>query len=77
MRKIQSKKQKLGIYEINKKSLSSFDDGKSVLNDAILVFIKTQIYTNDIDSYNKNDFHKKKRFSQMITNKNKCLRINS
>ena len=61
MRKIQSKKQKLGIYEINKKSLSSFDDGKSVLNDAILVFIKTQIYTNDIDSYNK------KRFSQIKT----------
>ena len=59
MRKIQSKKQKLGIYEINKKSLSSFDDGKSVLNDAILVFINTQIYTNDIDSYNK------KRFSQI------------
>ena len=35
MRRIQSKRHKLGTYEINKKSLSCFDDKRSVSNDGI------------------------------------------
>ena len=35
MRRIQSKKHKMGTYEINKISLSVFDDKKFVLNDGI------------------------------------------
>ena len=35
MRRIQSKKHKLGTYEINKILLSCFDDKRFVLNDGI------------------------------------------
>ena len=35
MRRIQSKKHKLGTYEINKISLSCFDNKRFVLNDGI------------------------------------------
>ena len=35
MRRIQSKKHKMGIYEINKISLLCFDDKRFVLNDSI------------------------------------------
>ena len=35
MKRIQSKKHKLGTSEINKKSLSCFDDKRFVLNDGI------------------------------------------
>ena len=35
MKRIQSKKHKLGTYEINKISLSCFDDKKYVLDDGI------------------------------------------
>ena len=35
MKRIQSKKHKLGTYEINKISLSCFDDKRFVLNDGI------------------------------------------
>ena len=35
MRRIQSKKHKMGTYEINKISLSCFDDKRFVLNDGI------------------------------------------
>ena len=35
IKRIQSKKHKLGIYEINKKSLSCFDDKRFVLDDGI------------------------------------------
>ena len=35
IRRIQSKKHKLGTYEINKISLSCFDDKRFVLNDGI------------------------------------------
>ena len=35
MKRIQSKKYKLGTYEINKISLSNFDDKRFVLNDGI------------------------------------------
>ena len=44
MRRIQGKKHKLGTYEINKISLSCFDDKTFVLNDGIytrVYFIKT------------------------------------
>ena len=49
MRKIQAKNYKLGTDEINKISLSSFDDKKFVLNDGIhtlAYFHKKQILTN-------------------------------
>ena len=36
MKRIQSKKHKIGTYEINKISLSCFDDKRFVLNDGIL-----------------------------------------
>ena len=35
MKTTQSKKHKLGTYEINKRSLSCFDDKRFVLNDGI------------------------------------------
>ena len=35
MRRIQSKKHKIGTYEINKISLSCFDDKRFVLDDGI------------------------------------------
>ena len=35
MKRIQSKKHKLGTYEIKKKSLSCFDDKRNVLDDGI------------------------------------------
>ena len=38
MRRIQGKKQKMGTYEINKISLSVFDDKRFVLNDGIHMF---------------------------------------
>ena len=55
MRIIQSKKHKMGTYEINKISLSCFDNKRFVLNDGI----HTLPY-----------FHKdlKNRFTQMIIN---------
>ena len=43
MKRIQSKKHKLGSYEIDKISLSCFDDKRYVLDDGIvrwLIFIK-------------------------------------
>ena len=57
MTRIKSKKHKLGIYEINKISLSVFDDKRCVLNDGIhtLAYFHKDIHTNDRDS---------KRFSQ-------------
>ena len=53
MRRIQSKKHKMGTYEINKISLSCFDDKRFVLNDGIhtLVYFHKElqklIFTND------------------------------
>ena len=63
MRRIQSKKHKLGTYEIDQISLSRFDDKRFVLDDEI----HTLAY-----------FHKdlkKKKFSQMIINKKKFKTI--
>ena len=53
MKRIQSKKHKLGTSEINKKSLSCFDDKRFVLNDGIHTLayfhreLKKQILTDD------------------------------
>ena len=75
MRRIQAKKHKLGTYEINKISLSCFDDKRFVLNDGIHTLA---YFHKDIDSHtkksshekeeiltDKKDFHKKKIFSQI------------
>ena len=83
MRRIQAKKHKLGTYEVNKISLSCFDD-------KTICYEKEEILTDKKDSKN---FHKKKRFSrkkglkksshekkihsQILTNRNKCVQINS
>ena len=89
MKRTQSKKHKLGTSEINKKSLSCFDDKRFVLNDGIHTIayfhreLKKQILKDDINkkrfSQTKRilkDSHKRKRFSEMITNKNECVQIN-
>ena len=53
MRRIQSKKHKIGTYEINKISLSCFDDKRFVLDDGIHTLayfhkdLKKQILTDD------------------------------
>ena len=62
MRRIQGKKHKMGTYEINKISLSVFDDKRFVLNNGI----HTLAY-----------FHKdlKNRFTQMIINKKRFKKI--
>ena len=51
MRRIQSKKHKIGTYEIDKISLSCFDDKRFVLNDGIHTLA---YFHKDIDSYKKN-----------------------
>ena len=72
MRRIQSYKHIMGTYEINKISVSCFDDKRFVLNDGIhtLAYLKKnrflQIMTNKKDS---------KRFPQMVKNKNKRVHI--
>ena len=52
MRRIQGKKHKMGTYEINKISLSCFDDKRFVLDDGIHTLayfhedLKRKIHTN-------------------------------
>ena len=48
MRRIQSKKHKMGTYETSKISLSCFDDKRFVLNDGIHTLA---YFHKDIDSY--------------------------
>ena len=48
MKRIQNKKHKLGTYEINKISLSCFDDKRCVLNDGIHTL---SYFHKDIDSH--------------------------
>ena len=50
MKRIQSKKHKLGTYEIDKISLSCFDDTKYVLDDGIYTW--SYIHKNIIKSCN-------------------------
>ena len=59
MRRIQSKKHKLGAYEINKISLSCFDDKRFVLNDGIHTLA---CFHKDLMIKNK------KRFKIILTN---------
>ena len=68
MRRIHSKKHKIGTYEINKISLSGFDDKRFVLQDGIhtlAYFHKDLKEQKDAQKY----FHKKgrhlRRFSQI------------
>ena len=62
MRRIQGKKHKMGTYEINKVSLSWFDDKRIVLHNGIHTLAC---------------LHKdlKNRFSQMIINKNRFKKV--
>ena len=59
--RIQSKKHKIGTYEIKKISLSCFDDKILVSDDGIHTI-----------AYFHKDFH---RFSQMIINKKRFLQM--
>ena len=73
MRRIQSKKYKIGTYEINEISLSCFDDKRFVLDDGIQ---KLAYFHKDLK---KNRFSPmiiyKKRLSKMIINKKKLLKM--
>ena len=55
MRRIQSKKRKLGTYEIDKISSLCFDDKRFVLNDGINALA---YFHKDIDSYKKKKINK-------------------
>ena len=48
MKRIQSKKHKLGTYEIGKISLSCFDDKTYVLDDGIHTFTKVVIIKKNV-----------------------------
>ena len=50
MKRIQSKKQKLGTYEIEKISLSCFDNKRYVLDDGIDTL--SYFHENSVTSYN-------------------------
>ena len=50
MKRIQSKKRKLGTYEINKISLSCFDDKRYVLDDGIHTL--SYFHKNNVKSFN-------------------------
>ena len=82
MRTIQSKIHKLETYEIDRISLSCFDDKRFVLNDEIQTLayfhedLKIQILTDDHKQEEiRKDFHKKKRFPQIIINKRRFKKI--
>ena len=50
MKRIQSKKHKLGTYEIDKISLSCFEDKRYVLDDRI--YTLSYFHRNSVTSYN-------------------------
>ena len=50
MKRIQSKRHKLGTYEIDKISLSYFDDKRYVLDDGI--YTLRHFHKNSVKSYN-------------------------
>ena len=52
MKRIQAKKHKIGTYEINKISLSCFDDKRQVLNDGIHTL--TYFHKDSVTSCKKN-----------------------
>ena len=69
MRRIQSKKHKIGTYELNKISLSCFDDERLVLDDSVqTIAYFHQDYKKQKDILKKfsHMIINKKRFSQMI-----------
>ena len=69
MKRFQSKKHRLGTYEINKISFSCFNDKRFVLNDGIHTLAYFQ---KDIDSHRwKRILMTRKRFSQMKKNSHK------
>ena len=73
MRRIQSKKHKIGTYEINKISLSCFDDKRFILDDGIhtLAYFHKDLKKNRFSQMIIN----KKRLSKMIINKKKLLKM--
>ena len=86
MRRIQSKKHKLGTYEINKISLSCFDDKRYVQADNINTFAYFHKHIDSPRCKKKKDSHRwssykwsqikisaheKKKFSQMVINGHK------
>ena len=66
MERIQSKKHKLGTYEINKISLLCFDDKRFVLDDGIHTLA---YFHEDLKNRFSQMIINKKRFSQMIIKK--------
>ena len=65
MKRIQSKKHKIGTYEMNKISLTCFDDKRFVLNDDSHTL---PYFHKDLRKFIFTDDHKKwdsKRFSQI------------
>ena len=50
MKRIQSKKHKLGTYEIDKISLSCFDDKRYVLDDGIYTLYLSYFHKNSVTS---------------------------
>ena len=65
MKRIQSKKHKIGTCEIDKISLSVFDDKRFVLNDGIHILA---YFHKDIDS------HKSQRFQKILTKRRDSYR---
>ena len=63
MKPIQSKKHKIGIYEINKISLSCFDDRRFVLDDGNYAFAYFHKELKKLEV--KKNLTKRKRFSQI------------
>ena len=83
-KRIKGKKYKIGTEEINKISLSRFDDKRFVLDDAILTLA---YFDKDLRKQILPDDHKKEkiltrrkdshRWLKIHTIKNKCVQINS
>ena len=72
MKRIQSKKHKLGTYEIDKKSLSCFDDKRYVLDDGIrtLVYLRKDGVTGCKEI--KKDCDKKDSNKKIVIIENDC-----
>ena len=73
MKRIQSKKYKSGTYEINKISLSCFDDKRFVLDDGLHMlayfhkYLKKQILTDDHKE--KRNSHRQEKFKKILINR--------
>ena len=65
MRRIHSKKHKLGTYEIDKISLLCFDDKRFVLDDEIHTFIHSSIFIKIV-------LQAVKRFKKVVMIKKYC-----